>query len=86
MEELMIQGYIRENMSSCAVLVLLVSKNNGTWRMCVDCQVINDITVKYKHPITRINDMLDELHGSCMFSKIDLKNGYNQIRMKERDK
>jgi len=54
--------------------------------MCVDCQVINDITVKYKHPITRINDMLDELHGSCMFSKIDLKNGYNQIRMKERDK
>jgi hypothetical protein len=73
----MIQGYISENMSSCAVLVLLVSKKkNGTWRMCVDCQVINDIMVKYKHLITRINDMLDELHGSCMFSNIDLKNGY----------
>ena len=83
-EELLAKGHVRENLSPYAAPVLLEPKKDGTWRMCCDCRVVNNIMVKYRHPIPRLEYILDELHDSIVFSKkIYLKSGYHQIRMRE---
>ena len=81
-EELLGKQFIRPSMSPWGAPVLLVKKKDGSSRLCVDYKQLNKMTIKNKYPLPRIDDLMDQLHGSSVFSKIDLRSGYHQILVK----
>jgi hypothetical protein len=76
-DELSKKGYIRPSTSPWAAPVLFVEKKDGTRRMCIDYRALNEVTIKNKYPLPRIEDLFDQLRGASVFSKIDLRSGYH---------
>jgi hypothetical protein len=85
LQELLDKGYIRSSASPWGALIIFVPKKDGTQRMCVDYHSLNEVTIKNKYPLPRIDDLFDQLKGESVFSKIDLRSGYHQLKIKATD-
>jgi hypothetical protein len=83
--ELQAKGFIRPSSSPWGAPVLFVEKNDGTQRICVDYRSLNEVTIKNKYPLLRIEDLFDQMKGASVFSKIDLRSGYHQLKIWESD-
>jgi hypothetical protein len=84
-DEMSEKGYIRPSTSPWAALVLFVEKKDGTRRMCIDYRALNEVTIKNKYPLRRIEDLFDQLRGASVFSKIDLRSGNHNLRIQPSD-
>jgi hypothetical protein len=84
-KELLEKGFIRPSSSSWGATVIFMLKKDGTQRLCVDYHALNEVTIKNKYPLPRIDDLFDQLRGACEFSKIDLRSGYHQLKVQECD-
>ncbi|CAA0835184.1 Uncharacterized mitochondrial protein AtMg00860, partial [Striga hermonthica] len=84
-QELLRLGFIRPSVSPWGAPVLFVKKKDGSMRMCIDYRDLNRLTIKNTYPLLRIDDLFDQLRGACVFSKIDLRSGYHQLKIKESD-
>ncbi|KAL0543776.1 hypothetical protein IC582_018881 [Cucumis melo] len=85
LQELLDKGFIRPSVSPSGVPVLFVKKKDGSMRLCIDYRELNKVTVQNKYPLPRIDDLFDQLQGATVFSKIDLRSGYHQLRIKDSD-
>ncbi|GKD07303.1 putative reverse transcriptase domain-containing protein, partial [Tanacetum coccineum] len=85
LKELQEKGFIRPSHSPWGAPVLFVKKKDGSLRMCIDYKELNKLTIKNRYPLPRIDDLFDQLQGACCFSKIDLRSGYHQLRVREED-
>ncbi|CAN4096900.1 unnamed protein product [Withania somnifera] len=85
LKDLLEKGFIKPSMSPWGAPVLFVCKKDGTLRMCIDYEKPNRVKIKNKYPLPRIDDLFDRLRGAKCFSKIDLRSGYHQVRVKEKD-
>ncbi|GJU42668.1 reverse transcriptase domain-containing protein [Tanacetum coccineum] len=85
LKELQEKGFIRPSHSPWGAPVLFVKKKDGSMRMCIDYRELNKLTIKNRYPLPRIDDLFDQLQGACCFSKIDLRSGYHQLRVREED-
>ena len=85
LQDLLSKGLIRPTISPWGAPILFVKKKDGTMRMCIDYRQLNKVTVKNKYPLSRIDDLFDQLHGASLFSKIDLRSGYHQLKIRASD-
>jgi hypothetical protein len=84
-KELLEKGFICPSSSPWGALVIFVLKKDGTQRLCVNYHTLNEVTVKNKYPLPRIDDLFDQLRGACAFSKINLRSEYHQLKIRECD-
>nr|GFA32669.1 putative reverse transcriptase domain-containing protein [Tanacetum cinerariifolium] len=84
LQELSDKGFIRPSSSPWGAPVLFVKKKDGSFHMCIDYHELNKLTIKNRYPLSRIDDLFDQLQGSSVYSKIDLRSGYHQLRVRER--
>src|ERR1051325_8962091 len=85
LQELLEMGYIHPSISPWGAPVLFVKKKDGTLRMCIDYRQLNKVTIRNQYPLPRIDDLLDQLKEASVFSKIDLRSGYHQLRVRDAD-